>query len=192
MNALFKLITLSALLALSSCGKDNESGRNSFARTCLQWVGNQCAQYSSYSISNLNSPYNFNGVSLNQVMTENPCVLGSMFGGMTNLQRSQVSIRVNINTVVPQGHMHVGVTSYGDVAAIIGDGSPNPLFVAYLCPRPVSGQGTLMPQILIGSYSTCRINPITAANMVFPDGTQANFRWPQGGSSVGRRFSFCF
>lgn len=193
MKALSKLLFLSALLALGGCGKDNESGKTPSARVCLQYSANgQCAQYSTYSVSNLNSPYSFNGVSLNQVMTENPCVLGSMYGGMGNLQRSQVSIQVNIGTVVPQGHMHVGVTSYGDVAAIIGNGSPTPTFVAYLCPRPVSGQGTLMPQILIGSYSTCRVNPITAANMVFPDGTQANFRWPQGGSSAGRKFSFCY
>jgi hypothetical protein len=78
------------------------------------------------------------------------------------------------------------------LAAIIGDGTASPTFVAYLCPRPVSGQGTLYPQISIGAYTNCSVKYITKANMVFPDGSQANFRAPSpGGSSAGRKFSFC-
>ncbi len=206
MKALPKLLFFSAVLALAGCGKDNQSGRSTSgiynSQYCVSYTPNgQCAQYQNYSIGNYNSPYSYQGIGLNQVQAENPCILGnfgSMYGQYPSnwvqpqMNRQVISTRVNIGTVVPQGEVYVGVTSFGDVAAIVGDGSPSPTFVAYLCPRPISGQGTLMPQIKIGSYSSCRINPITAANMVFPDGTQANFRWPQGGSSAGRKFSFCF
>ena len=187
-------ISLLAMLSLGGCGKGNESGRsNPFGSgfgTCVSHSANgQCSQYQStmpYS-----SPYAANGIGLVRVQQENPCILGGQWGQMGNLQRSMVQVRVNMPTVVAVNDIFVGVTSYGDVAAIVGNGTNQPLFVAYLCPRPVNGQGTLMPQILIGAYGNCQVKPMTAANMVFPDGTQANFRSPQYGSSAGRPFTFC-
>jgi len=206
MKSISKLLILAAVVALTGCGKDNQSGKSGSgvynSQYCVSYSPTgQCAQYQNYTIGNYNSPYSFNGVSLNQVQMENPCIL-SNYGSMYNsypgnwmqpsMQRQLVSTRVNIGTVVTRGDMYVGVTSFGDVAAIIGDGTPTPTFVAYLCPRPVSGQGTLYPQITIGAYTNCAVKYITSANMVFPDGTQANFRAPSpGGSSAKTKFSFC-
>ena len=200
MKALNHLVLIGLALSLSGCGKNNQSGRSGTgtgiynSQYCVSHLPNgQCAQYQSYSVSNFNSPYSFGGVSLNQVQQENPCILsGNGFFGQSVFNRQVVSTPVNIGSIVPNGDMYVGVTSLGDVAAIIGNGTPTPTFVAYLCPRPVSGQGTLFPQITIGAYTNCVVKYITAANMVFPDGSQANFRAPSpGGSSLGQRFSFC-
>ncbi len=140
-----------------------------------------------------------NGISLNQVQQENPCILQGGYMGQGNMQRqvmqTQVQVQTNPNvppTIVPRGDMYVGVTSMGDVAAVIGNGTMTPTFVAYLCPRPVSGQGNLYPQILVGAATVCAFKYITAANIVFPDGSQANFRaLSPGGSSARQKFSFC-
>lgn len=199
MKTLPKLLILSAVMALAGCGKDNTSGKSGSgvynSSYCVSYAPNgQCSQYQQSQVGNFNSPYSYNGVSLNTVQAENPCILqgGGMNYGSMNMQRQVVTTRVNIGTVVTNGDMYVGVTSFGDVAAIIGDGTPNPTFVAYVCPRPVSGQGTLYPRITIGAYTNCAVKYITSANMVFPDGSQANFRAPSpGGSSAGRPFSFC-
>ncbi len=206
MKSLSKILILSAVMALTGCGKNNQSGRSNSgiynSQYCVSMGPNgQCAQYQNYSVGNYNSGYSFNGVSLNQVQMENPCIL-SNYGSMYNqypgnwmqptMQRQLVQTRVNLGTIVTRGDTYVGVTSFGDVAAIIGDGTPSPMFVAYLCPRPVSGQGVLYPGISIGAYTNCAVKYITKANMVFPDGSQANFRaLSPGGSSAGRRFSFC-
>jgi hypothetical protein len=198
MNAVPKLILLSAVLALTGCGKNNQSGKSNSgiynSSYCVSYGPNgQCSQYQNYSVSNFNSPYSFGGVSLNQVQMENPCILsGGGYYGQSTFNRQVVTTPVNIGTVVTQGDMYVGVTSFGDVAAIVGNGTATPTFVAYLCPRPISGQGTLYPQIKIGAYTDCAVKYITAANMVFPDGTQANFRaLSPGGTSLKTKFSFC-
>ena len=195
MRVVPKLIIFSALLALAGCGKDNESGKSKVPNhasnpICVQMGPNgQCAQYSQVQM-NSNSPYSYNGVSLNQVQAENPCILSSSWG-QSNMQRTVIQQQVNIGTIIVQGDMYVGVTSYGDVAAIIGNGTANPTFVAYMCPRP-TGQGILYPQITIGAYTNCAVKYITAANVNFPDGSQANFRAPSpGGSSQRQKFSFC-
>jgi hypothetical protein len=198
MKVISKLIILAAAVAITGCGKDNQSGRSGSgvynSSYCVsQGPNGQCSQYQNYSVSNINSPYSFNGVSLNQVQMENPCILsGGGYYGQSTFNRQLVTTRVNIGTIVTRGDMYVGVTSFGDVAAVIGDGTPNPTFVAYLCPRPISGQGTLAPQITIGAYTNCAVKYITAANIYFPDSTQANFRAPSpGGSSARTKFSFC-
>jgi hypothetical protein len=197
MKLLSSTLILSSLLALFGCGKNNESGRAGgvySSRYCVTPGPNgQCLQYQNYSINNFNSPYSFGGVSLNQVQQENPCILsGAGYYGQSVFNRQVVTTRVSMPYIVTRGEMYVGVTSFGDVAAVIGDGSNNPTFVAYLCPRPVSGQGTLFPQILLGNATDCAVKYITAANMAFPDGTQANFRaLSPGGSSLRQKFSFC-
>lgn len=196
MKALPKVLIFSAILAaIAGCGKSNESGRSG-SQSCISYgLNGQCSAY----MSNINSPYAMNGVNLNQVQAENPCILQGGYGGQVNLQRQMMQTRVQVQTnpnvpptIVPRGDIYVGVTSFGDVAAVVGDGTANPLFVGYLCPRPVSGQGTLYPQILVGAATVCAFKYITAANMVFPDGSQANFRaLSPGGSSARQKFSFC-
>lgn len=190
MKALPQLVFFASLLVLAGCGKNNESGKNTnTARICTAYGPNGvCNAFST--INNIDSNYSYGGVSLNAVQAENPCILSNTWG-QTLLNRQAISTRITMPTIVTNGDMYVGVTSYGDVAAIIGNGTNQPLFVAYLCPRATSGQGTLYPQITIGAYTSCAVKYITAANMVFPDGSQANFRAPSYGSSRQVKFSFC-
>ena len=145
----------------------------------------------STNVNNINSNYSMNGVSLNQVQQENPCISADGNADQANMQRQVIQTRIQVQTI-PRGDIHVGVTSMGDVAAVIGDGTTNPMLVVYLCPRPGSGPGILNPQILVGATTNCAFKYITAANVLFPDGSQANFRaLSPGGSSNRQKFSFC-
>lgn len=185
------ILHLTLLTVLFACGKNNESGKkgNSWGYT---------SPYGTQYVANLNSPYNYGGLSVNQVMQENPCRSG--FAGVPGMTQPYMNQRMQIQvpltqfpTVIPPGDIYVGVTSYGDVAVVAGQspGQP-PLFVAYTCPRSFApnGQGQLLG-VKIGSYSNCLFKPITAATMVFPGGATADFRWLDGGSSAQQRFSFC-
>lgn len=159
--------TLSCMLlaTLASCGKDNKSGKNNnpwdFTGTSLYTAG-QTPQFGQYQVG--------------QVINENPCITG-------NPQRIQAQTQLtNFPTVIPAGDVYVGVTSFGDVAAIVGTGGA-PTFIAYVCPRSMSiSQGQLMG-ISLGSYSNCVFKPISAATLRFPDGTEARFRMMDFGSS---------
>lgn len=195
MKALPKLLIFSAILAaIAGCGKGNESGKSS-NRSCMAYGTNgQCSAY----MSNVNSNYSVNGVSLNQVQQENPCIMNAGYNG--NMQRQAVQVQLQrayteVNgqqTIVPTGDMYVGVTSFGDVAAVVGNGTLNPLFVAYLCPRPASGQAILPQTVLLKAQTSCTVKSIQDADIIFPDNTQANFRpLSPGGSSARQKFTFC-
>ena len=199
MKAFPTIIIFTALLvAVTGCGKKNESGKSGSNYCAAYGAGGQCSAY----VSNYNSAYPpVNGVSLNQVQLENPCILsGGNYYGQTTMPRQAVQVQlqsafVEVNgqpTIVPNGDMYVGVTSFGDVAAVIGNGSPNPIFVAYLCPRPASGQAILPRTVLLKGQTSCAVKSIQDADIIFPDNTQANFRpLSPGGSSARQRFSFC-
>lgn len=188
------ILHLALLTMLVACGKDNESGKPS----SRSWgFGNP---YTT-GYRNINSPYSYGGMSVNQVMQQNPCVGG--FGGMPGYPGSQyqgqrIPIQIpltNFPTVIPPNDIYVGVTSFGDVAVLVGQAlNQPPLFVGYMCPRSFSpsGQGQLMG-IKIGSYSNCLFKPMTAATVVFPGPVPATaeFRWMDGGSSMRQKFSFC-
>lgn len=196
MKSLVNVAIFTCMLALAaSCGNDNKSGRRN----------NDPYGYGAYGAY---SAYTANGVQLGQVIAENPCI-GSGAGPYvqgsnpyynnnawnTNFvasasQRVEVSFPLTNFTVIPNGDIYVGVTSYGDVAAVIGNGS-TPMFVAYICPRSAaSGQGSLRG-ISLGAYTNCAVKPLTAATMLFPDGTSADFRMADFGSSQRTKFSFC-
>lgn len=189
------LIHLTLLTMLFACGKNNESGKKGSS-----WAYNN-PYMSPYGtpIQNINSPYAYQGMSVNQVMQQNPCRSG--FGGFPGApggayagQRIPIQVPLTqFPTVIAPGEIYVGVTSYGDVAVLAGQavGQP-PLFEGYMCPRSFSpsGQGQLMG-IKIGSYTNCLFKPITAATVIFPGGAEAAFRWLDGGSSAGQRFTFC-
>lgn len=187
------LLHLTLLTALFACGKNNESGKKS------SW-GYTNPYTSGYApITNINSPYSYGGMSVNQVMQQNPCRSGfNGFPGYTNQtyagQRIPIQVPLtNFPTVIPPNDVYVGVTSFGDVAVLVGQAvNQPPLFVGYMCPRSFSpsGQGQLMG-IKIGSYSNCLFKPITASTVVFPGGGTAEFRWLDGGNSMGTKFSFC-
>lgn len=187
MKSLSGLILCSLLvLLLVACGKDNKTGKSS-----NQWdYSNPYGTgYAPNSVANVNSPYSFGGVPVNTVMQQNPCL-----GGGGPMQRLVIQVPLtNFPTVIAPNDIYVGVTSYGDVAALVGTapGQP-PLFVGYMCPRAFSpqGQGQLMG-IKIGAYTQCVFKSITAATVLFPGGATAEFRMLDFGSSQGQKFSFC-
>jgi hypothetical protein len=118
---------------------------------------------------------------------------------MTQGSRYAVQFPLTGQSGMVAGDYYLGVTSYGDVAVVVGQGvNTPPIFVAYICPRSgMSGQGQLAaaPQVRSsGPYCAGSIKPIVAATLVLPsafgqDG--ALFRWADGGNSMGQRFSFC-
>ena len=174
---------------LAGCGKDNKSGK-----PASSWGFNP---YTS-GIGGVNSPYSYGSVSLNQVMAENPCVsgYGNYQGGQGAYAGQRITIQqplTNFQTVIPANDIYVGVTSYGDVAALVGTapGQP-PMFVAYLCPRSfaTSGQGQILG-VKPGTYTLCQVKPIVAATVALPGGATADFRMMVYGSSARAKFSFC-
>lgn len=185
-------ISLVAVLA-SGCGRNNQSGGGSPAGVGAWPFSNPLGS----GIGQINSPFNFNGVSVNQVMAENPCISG--FGGFNGPgvsgpyggQRFQMQIPLpNFPTVISPNDIYVGITSYGDVGVIAG--GPSPVFIGYMCPRSFTQtQGGQFQGVQLGSYTQCMIKPIVAASVAFPGGGSADFRMMDYGSSVGRSFSFC-
>lgn len=176
-------VSLTLLVLLTACGQDNKSGKpkglGGYGGIDMYGAGGQQYQpgmatptYGQYSVS--------------QAIQENPCV----GGGYQNRIQVQVQL-TNFPTVIPQNDVYVGVTSFGDVGAIVGTGSGAPTFIGYICPRSMaSGQGQLSG-ISLGSYSNCAFKPISAATMRFPDNTEARFRMMDFGSSAGTKFSYC-
>jgi hypothetical protein len=149
-------------------------------------------------VANVNSPYSYGGVSLNTVMAQNPCIsgYGTYQGGTGAYGGQRITIQqplTNFPTVIAPNDVYVGVTSYGDVAALVGTapGQP-PMFVGYLCPRSfaTSGQGQILG-VKTGSYTNCLIKPIVAATVALPGGATADFRMMDYGSSARAPFTFC-
>jgi hypothetical protein len=195
MKSLFiGLLQLTIILTVVACGKNNESGKKSSNWDFANPYGGQFPV-----VGNINSPYSYGGMSVNQVMQQNPCLSG--WGGMPGYNNQQyagqrIPIQIpltNFPTVIAPGDIYVGVTSFGDVAVVAGQNvNQPPLFVGYMCPRSFTptGQGQLMG-ITIGSYTNCLFKPITAATIVFPGGAEARFRWMDGPTSTGQKFTFC-
>lgn len=176
------------LMLLTACGKENKSGQSSYNYSnpyCMGGYGCNQSYYGAGNIGAINSPYAL----VNTAQAENPCVAGSYYAN----QRIPIQTQIVTNSVVATNDIFVGVTSYGDVAAIIGNGTRNPILVAYICPRSnMSGQGQISTPVLGATSVYCRnAKPITAMNMMFPDGYMARFRDPGFGSSAGRPFTFC-
>lgn len=165
------------LFALVGCGKDNKSGKNNngaYGFNALGTVG----QYGGSSIG-------YNGFSVNQVINENPCI-----GGYGNTARIRVTTQAPVNTVIAQGDIYVGVTSFGDVAAI-GGTPQGAVFEAYLCPRSLMSQATSAPTgVSLFPYTNCGFKQMNAS-LRLGDGSIANFRMMDYGNSAGARFSYC-
>ncbi|MFY7991993.1 MAG: hypothetical protein ACOVP4_01780 [Bacteriovoracaceae bacterium] len=176
----FALLMGSLLVA---CGKDNRSGQN--------------ANLNQWGINGLGvGQYGQIGTVSNQVVAaainENLCVGGVGSG------RYAVQFPVNIPPFAA-GDYYLGVTSFGDVAVVLGQGNAaQPIFVAYICSRDglAGQQGRLLANPSLLSYSPfCggTVKPMNAT-MVLPSVFGQNglaFRWADGGTSQGQRFSFC-
>jgi hypothetical protein len=191
MKLLTHLLMCSLLLSmLIACGKDNESGR----MTAPIPVPNPYVVPNPYAPVNT-TPYAFQGVNVDQVLAQNPCVNG--FAGHASPQpytnhRTTVQVQLTgFKTVVAPGDIYVGVTSYGDVATVAGQavGQP-PVFMGYLCPRPnvPAGTGQLLGVEVGANTPRCLFKPITKATVIFPGGMTAEFRWLDGGNSNRQPF----
>lgn len=172
------LLNFALLAMLVACGKDNESGKSSYANP---YYGNQ--------YGNINSPYAYNGASLNQVMIQNPCRYGS--------GRVQVQIpATGFSSTMQQNEIAVAVSYYGHVAALIGRGySQPPLLVVYLCQMGGVSYVNGTPQVVdlaLGGSSQCAFRELTRATILVPGSPAPIFMGSlSGGSSSGGRFSFC-
>lgn len=176
------LLTLALLVMLVSCGKDNESGKSNMYYNNPLYGG----------IINPNSPYSVGNISLNTIMNENPCL--NNYYGYTNAGGTRQTIQLPAVTVTggPISGSYVGVTSFGDVAIVQGNGS-QAVLTAYLCPRSFAPQGPIQQTIPVkaGAASSCIVPPIVAATLNFGYGQTADFRMLEFGSSMKRPFSFC-
>lgn len=171
---LLPLLTLTLIVA---CGKDNKSGKKD------SWT------YTDPFLGNVSSvPGN-----VNTLLSSVTCY-GS---GYTNTNvsyqgRQQMQLPLTgFPTVVPAGDIYVGITSYGDIGVIRGNGSAAPTFIAYLCPRNFTTyQGSIISNVSIGSYTNCSFKPITATSLVFPGNLgSADFRMLDFGAYTGTGFT---
>ena len=170
------VMILFLLAVMASCGKDNKSGKKNDG-----WGGfNQFGTYGQYGGTSIG----YNGLSLQQVINENPCVAGG------NQARFRVTSQAPVNTVISNGDVFVGVTSYGDVAAI-GGTPQGPVFEAYLCPRSMMSQAQSTPYgISLFPYTNCGFKQMNA-KLRLADGSEANFRMMDYGNSMQQKFSYC-
>jgi hypothetical protein len=176
----FYFTTLALLSLLTACGKNNESGKQSFG------LGNPYYGNAYGTIGT--TPYHINNVNVAAVFQHHPC----MTTGMPTQQRIQAQFPLTgFPTVIPRNDFYVGVTSSGDVAVLVGQGAGMPpLFVTYMCQRmnTMNGQGQLM-DLAFGSYSRCSFKPLTRATMYLPGSpTPLYFRWLDGGTSMRQPF----
>lgn len=168
-------LSLSLLILSVGCGKDNKSGKKNdpwgWSGTSLYQPGMPTPGYGNFSVSS--------------VINETPCA-----GQVGNQQRVQIQVQLtSFPTRIPANDIYVGVTSFGDVATLVGTGGV-PTFIAYVCMRSqASGQGQLFGISLL-PYSRCQFKQMNAT-MQFADGTYALFRMMDAGNSVGQPFSSC-
>lgn len=165
-------MALFLLASLASCGKDNKSGkRGAYGLNSLNTYGT----YNGTSVA-------YRGVSIQQIINENPC----RNGGYN--QRFRITIPAQVNTRIPDGDVYVGVTYSGDVAVLVGT-PQGPAVEAYLCgygQSQVTAVGfTPLP------ISTCRIKQMNLTLVSPQYGPVAAFGSMQGGSSMGRPFTAC-
>lgn len=173
------LIILSALLALASCGKENESGRNNNG-ACLSYVGTQCNAYAALP-GGINYGLSSNA-NLSSIVQQIPCTYGMM-------NRATQVVNVVTNTIMTAGHSYIGITSYGDIAIVVGNGSTNSQATLYICGGNIQVPNIAYPAL--GEYATPRCPIKTITNM---DLGSRIFRDPRGGLMTGQGqvpLSFC-
>lgn len=164
-------------LVLGACGKDNKSGKNRNGYYGFNQLGYN-GGYNGTSIG-------YNGFSLAQVVNENPCI-----NGAPPQARMAGTIQAPVNTVIAPGDVYVGVTSFGDVAAI-GGTPQGPVMQYYICPRQMQAPPQGVPfNISLFPYTNCGFKQMNAS-LRLADGSVANFRMMDYGNSAGAKFSYC-
>ncbi len=177
MRPVSTLLILTLFTLLIACGKDNKSGKRNNGYFGFNQLGTSGA-YGGSAIT-------YNGLSLQQVIQQNPCV-----GGIGNGARMRITSQAPVNTVIANGDVYVGVTSYGDVAAI-GGTPQGPVFEAYICARSMMSQAASTPfNVSLFPYTNCGFKQMNAS-LRLADGSVANFRMMDFGTSTGARFPYC-
>lgn len=175
--------TLTMVAVLASCGNDNKSGKKNNGYPGVDAYGiNQYGNGLPYQPGVSIVPTTLTGLSVAQVIAENPCITGSP-KYITQIQLP------NFPATISQGELYVGVTSYGDVGVIQGTGVNTAQFVGYMCQRN-SAPGNITG-IILGPYGKCQFKQLTAANLIYPDQSIARFRMLEGRNVQNQIFSVC-
>ena len=197
------LLMILSLILITSCGGSGSGGKGaSFSNSSTSnppkvpsdseveieiEIEPENGQVSYGAVS---SPYSYGGYAVNQILQSNICITGTSPDSRATFQQ-----RVFMGSLIAAGDLYAGVTSYGDVAILLGDGSETATFIAYVCSRG-SQEGASNPQLVtrptLGSTSACRFKPIISASFVFPNSsTPLYFRMLDGMNSQGQKFPFC-
>ena len=172
------LLPLLALTLLASCGNDNKSGKSSWS-------------YSDPYLGGISGVPSYGNYSVTTLLNSIPCwASGSnTTSGYHGRQQMQQQL-TGFDSVVPNGDIYVGATSYGDVGVLMGQGNNAPIFVAYLCPRSFTNfQGSVISNIRTATKTNCAFKPLTSASLVFPNNTgSADFRMLDFGYYNGSTF----
>lgn len=188
MKVLPKFLIFSAILAAAmGCGKNNESGKSNNGGICLQYgVNGQCSAYSTGVYTSGNN------INLSSLVSQIPCESSGGYMPVGNIGRTQQMVQVQTRTIATAGQSYLGVTSMGDIAIVVGNGTMNAQMQVFLCPGQAMGQ--LMAPVTLGEYTdpACPIKVITAASLSGYNGLAVNFRDPRFGRGMsGTPFSFC-
>lgn len=87
--------------------------------------------------------------------------------------------------------IYVGVTSYGDVGAVIKGSDGKTIIVGSVCKRSTSVQDATITTLTLGTQSNCVVKPISEIVVEFTDGTLATFRPLDQGNTENEKYSFC-
>lgn len=170
------LLTLALLTMVVACGKDNKTGKSNNTYP----YGNPYGTGQYYPVNGTNTNIAYGNFRLDYVLQQTVCTTS----GYPNQNRMRIQFPLTgYPSVLQAGDVYVGVTTAGDVAALIGQGPAAPLFIAYMCQRGygTSGQGQLA-DLAVGTATRCTAKPLVRATMVIPGfPTPLYFRQLDGG-----------
>lgn len=166
------MITLALLSMVVACGKDNKSGGNPYDYNYNNGVYNPLTSGTGIVYGTFNA---------DAVLAQTYCTTT----GMPTQNRMAIQFPLTgYPTPIPAGDVYVGVTTAGDVAALVGQGpGVPPLFRAFICQRMAAGngQGQLM-DLALGTATRCNVKPLVRATLYIPGLSQPlYFRQLDGG-----------
>lgn len=177
MKPVSTIMILILFALVTACGKDNKSGKKNNGFYGFNQLGSN-GQYVGTRIA-------YNGFSVQQVVLENPCA-----NGAPQQYRQRVTLPAQVRSVISNGDIWVGVTSFGDVA-VVGGTTQGPILEAYICPRSQIATGAAQAGLVtLLPYTSCRIKQMNVS-VGLSDGSVANFRAMDFPGSTGQVFSYC-
>ena len=122
---------------------------------------------------------------LSKVVKETPC-----FNGNQVRENVQTELTEEELAVVPNA-IYIGVTSYGDVGAIVKGDSGPAIIIGSMCKRSESVKDAVITSIVLGTTSNCVVRPIDNVQVEFKDGSRATFRALDHGNTDNDPYTFC-